>query len=128
MTKRHLLVACAVPAMIFAYAVPASAQDVSAADTTQDQPDTPAAGTSAENEIVVTAQGRSQVLADVPVAISAVTAESLEKSGATDIRELNQLAPSLLVSVSVFPICLRSWYPFFVFVVSLCGFFSGLPL
>ncbi|GGO90061.1 TonB-dependent receptor [Stakelama pacifica] len=98
MTKRHLLVACAVPAMIFAYAVPASAQDVSAADTTQDQPDTPAAGTSAENEIVVTAQGRSQVLADVPVAISAVTAESLEKSGATDIRELNQLAPSLLVS------------------------------
>ncbi len=50
------------------------------------------------NVIVVRAQGREQELADVPVAISAVSAEDLQKSGATDIRELNQLAPSLLVS------------------------------
>ncbi|MBX7527982.1 TonB-dependent receptor [Qipengyuania vesicularis] len=48
--------------------------------------------------IVVTAQGRAQNLADVPVAISAVTAETLENSGTSDIRELNQVAPSLLVS------------------------------
>ena len=50
------------------------------------------------NVIVVTAQGRAQVLSDVPVAISAINSEQLQKSGATDIRELNQLAPSLLVS------------------------------
>ena len=49
-------------------------------------------------EIVVTAQGRSQVLSDVPVAISAVNAETLQNSGANDIRQLNQVAPSLLVS------------------------------
>ena len=49
-------------------------------------------------DIVVTAQGRAQALADVPVAVSAVTAESLALSGANDIRQLNQLAPSLLVS------------------------------
>ncbi len=48
--------------------------------------------------IVVTAQGRSQQLADVPVAISAVSGDMLQKSGANDIRELNQVAPSLLVS------------------------------
>ena len=48
--------------------------------------------------IIVTAQGRAQELADVPVAISAVSAETLENSGTTDIRELNQVAPSLLVS------------------------------
>ena len=48
--------------------------------------------------IIVTAQGREQSLADVPVAISAVSGEMLEKSGVTDIRELNQVAPSLLVS------------------------------
>ena len=48
--------------------------------------------------IVVTAQGREQSLADVPVAISAISAEQLEKSGTNDIRELNQIAPSLLVS------------------------------
>ena len=50
------------------------------------------------NVIVVTAQGRSQSLADVPVAISAISADMLEKSGVTDIRELTQVAPSLLVS------------------------------
>ena len=49
-------------------------------------------------EIVVTAQGRSQLLSDVPVAISAVNAETLQNSGANDIRQLNQVAPSLLVS------------------------------
>ncbi|MCV0382944.1 MAG: TonB-dependent receptor [Erythrobacter sp.] len=48
--------------------------------------------------IVVTAQGRAQVLADVPVAVSAVSGETLRNSGTNDIRELNQVAPSLLVS------------------------------
>ncbi|MGA9580607.1 MAG: TonB-dependent receptor [Allosphingosinicella sp.] len=48
--------------------------------------------------IVITAQGRSQILQDVPLAVSAVSAESLQNSGASDIRQLNQLAPSLLVS------------------------------
>ncbi|MDB5691586.1 MAG: TonB-dependent receptor [Alphaproteobacteria bacterium] len=50
------------------------------------------------NTIVITAQQRSQVLEDVPIAVSAVSAQSLQNSGATDIRQLNQLAPSLLVS------------------------------
>lgn len=61
---------------------------------------TPAAdqNPNANDEIVVTAQGRTQLLADVPVAISAVTAETLQNSGANDIRQLNQVAPSLLVS------------------------------
>jgi outer membrane receptor protein involved in Fe transport len=54
----------------------------------------------AENpgEIIVTATRRSQRLSDVPIAVSAVTAESLQNTGATDIRQLNQLSPSLLVS------------------------------
>jgi len=63
----------------------------------QDAADEPAEPQS-ENVIIVTAQGRSQALADVPVAISAVSGELLQKSGVTDIRELNQVAPSLLVS------------------------------
>ncbi|GMM92035.1 TonB-dependent receptor [Qipengyuania sp. MTN3-11] len=51
-----------------------------------------------QSVIVVTAQGREQILADVPVAINAVSAEQLERSGTNDIRELTQVAPSLLVS------------------------------
>ena len=58
----------------------------------------PQAEEDSDDEIVVTAQGRSQLLSDVPAAISAVNAETLQNSGANDIRQLNQVAPSLLVS------------------------------
>src|SRR3954471_16830020 len=54
--------------------------------------------TTDQGDIVITAQGRAQILQDVPLAVSAVSAQSLQNSGATDIRQLNQLAPSLLVS------------------------------
>ncbi|MCW0196914.1 TonB-dependent receptor [Sphingopyxis sp.] len=64
----------------------------------QDAADAAPADDNANSEIVVTAQGRAQRLADVPVAISAVSAEVLQNSGANDIRQLNQVAPSLLVS------------------------------
>jgi outer membrane receptor protein involved in Fe transport len=50
------------------------------------------------SDIVVTATRRNEALSDVPLAVSAVTAQSLEYSGATDIRQLQQLSPSLLVS------------------------------
>jgi iron complex outermembrane receptor protein len=50
------------------------------------------------NEIIITATRRASPLSDVPIAVSAVTAESLQNTGANDIRALNQLAPSLLVS------------------------------
>ncbi len=65
-------------------------RDVTATDEVAETPDM--------GEIVVTAQGRVQVLQDVPLAVSAISAEALQNSGASDIRALNQLAPSLLVS------------------------------
>ncbi|GIX21129.1 MAG: TonB-dependent receptor [Erythrobacter sp.] len=70
--------------------VPAAAQ----AQDAQEQGAEPAP----ENVIIVTAQGRQQALADVPVAISAISQETLLNSGVNDIRQLNQVAPSLLVS------------------------------
>ncbi|MEO1922204.1 MAG: TonB-dependent receptor [Sphingomonadaceae bacterium] len=78
-------------------AFPAFAQDVDDASVEDDGQET-AEAPQAENRIVITAQGRQQELADVPVAVSAINAAELERSGATDIRELNQVAPSLLVS------------------------------
>lgn len=48
--------------------------------------------------IVVTANGRRQALSNVPLAVSAVSGEQLRHSGAHDIRQLNQLVPSLYVS------------------------------
>ena len=104
MTKTSLLAACAAAAII-ASASPAFAQDAgtelpspppgaSPTQTPTDQVDDAPIG----GDIVVTAQGRAQALADVPVAISAINAAALERSGATDIRQLAQVAPSLLVS------------------------------
>ncbi|PVX31144.1 TonB-dependent receptor [Sphingomonas pokkalii] len=85
--RLRLMSACAVPALVIALAVPAQAQD------TTDQP-----SQNESNEIIVTAQGRAQALADVPIAVSAVSSEVLQRTGANDIRALNQVAPSLLVS------------------------------
>ena len=50
------------------------------------------------SDIVITATRRNEALSDVPMAVSAVTAQTLRNTGATDIRQLNQVAPSLLVS------------------------------
>ncbi|MBN8501005.1 MAG: TonB-dependent receptor plug domain-containing protein, partial [Sphingomonadales bacterium] len=77
-------------ALLLIPVTPAMAQTAAPQDDTEEAAD--------EGEIVVMAQGRAQALADVPVAISAVNAEALSNSGANDIRQLNQLAPSLIVS------------------------------
>ena len=96
---------------LFALAAPAQAQD-NTQNTGEPTPTEEAAevnpvvdveptdelGTTASSDIIITAQGRQQILQDVPIAVTAVTAESMQNSGATDIRALNQLAPSLLVS------------------------------
>src|SRR5436305_13293099 len=62
---------------------------------------TPAAQAAArtqQDQISRTAQGRRQVLQDVPIAVTAVGGDDMKNSGATDLRQPNQLAPSLLVS------------------------------
>lgn len=51
-------------------------------------------------DIIVTATRRSLVMTEVPLAISAVSADSLRNAGASDIRQLNQLSSSLFVSSS----------------------------
>jgi iron complex outermembrane recepter protein len=61
---------------------------------------TETASTAEDGVIIVTATKRNQVLSDVPIAVSAVSAEQLKNSGGSDIRSLNQLAPSLLVSTA----------------------------
>ncbi|MBO9670271.1 MAG: TonB-dependent receptor [Sphingobium sp.] len=66
--------------------------------------DTPANAAAADDEsggaIIITATRRASPLSDVPIAVSAVTSAALQNSGANDIRQLNQLAPSLLVTTT----------------------------
>jgi outer membrane receptor protein involved in Fe transport len=81
-----------------ALAAPAYAQDNTT--TTPSGTDAAAVQTtdSGQPDIVITAQGRRQLLQDVPLAVQAVSGDALQNTGANDIRALNQLAPSLLVS------------------------------
>jgi outer membrane receptor protein involved in Fe transport len=51
-----------------------------------------------QGDIIVTATQRAQSLSDVPIAVSAISGETLQNSGAVDLRTMNQLSPSLLVS------------------------------
>ena len=51
-------------------------------------------------EVVVTAQKRTQNLQDVPVAVSAFTGEQLRAAGVRDMFELASIAPSLRVTQS----------------------------
>ena len=91
MPKFRLMLSAAPVAAAVAFAAPAHAQVNPAPQAAQEPTDS-------NGDIVVVAQGRAQLLSDVPVAVSAVTAETLQNSGANDIRQLNQVAPSLLVS------------------------------
>lgn len=47
------------------------------------------------SEIIVTAQRRAENLQDVPISVSAVTAESLEETGVSVTRDLPQIVPSV---------------------------------
>src|SRR3954453_6381996 len=92
---------CLLSAGLTALATPAYAQPPQDTTTTNTSGTESAAVQTNENgqpDIVVTAQGRRQLLQDVPLAVQAVNGEQLQNSGANDIRQLNQLAPSLLVS------------------------------
>jgi len=49
-------------------------------------------------EVVVTARRRSENLQDVPITVSAVTADTIEKLDITNIQDLNSLVPNLKIS------------------------------
>lgn len=62
----------------------------------------PVAGTEFQDgnvgDIVVTATRRAERLSDVPISVNVISGSELQRTGATDIRLLNQVSPSLFVS------------------------------
>jgi iron complex outermembrane recepter protein len=59
---------------------------------------TPAANTPSLTEIIVTAQKRSENIQDVPIAVIALSAQQLQDSGVTDIKNMTVLTPGLTVT------------------------------
>ncbi len=90
------LASASIAAILCAQAIPALAQD--AASPAPQAADSADAEAETGGDIIITATRRASPLSSVPIAVSAVTSQSLQNSGANDIRQLNQLAPSLLVS------------------------------
>ena len=58
------------------------------------------AGPVAVDELVVTARRREESLKDVPVAVSAFSAETLERQAANDITTLSQTTPNITVQTA----------------------------
>ena len=93
---------------IFAMSAPVAAQETTtegSPSTTQEGPteaaavdEAPAVEEQEQDAIIVTATRRNEALSDVPLAVSAVSGETMQNTGAVDIRGLNQVSPSLLVS------------------------------
>ncbi len=58
----------------------------------------PASAEQKMEEVVVTAQKRAQDITDVPISITAISADTLESRDITDIESIDQLAPNLRVT------------------------------
>jgi len=74
----------------------AQAADAAAANT-------PAAGESLE-EVIVTANKRTENLQEVPLAVSVISESALEASGVTQFADLGKLAPSLTIRPAEHPV------------------------
>lgn len=109
MTKRHIFVATTALAMVLStpaaaqQAVEPSVTDQAAAPTTAQQATTPRASTTDDDQngtrvgdIVVTAQRRAERSQDVPIAISAFSADDLQTRGVTNALNLGQYVPNLV--------------------------------
>ena len=88
--KRALMIGTAIAGIAIGLPSAAMAQTIAAGDTAK----------ATEDEIVVTAQRRSEALERTPVAIAVVSAEALAKQGITSERDLQFAAPGLIVRTS----------------------------
>lgn len=96
------MVSLPVLATALAYAAPALAADQPAAGGGQDQPQAqqsapPQVGVA---EIVVTAQKRSENIQDVPIAITAFTADALKERAVGDVSQLSSISPNVTLDSS----------------------------
>jgi iron complex outermembrane recepter protein len=90
-------------AVLFAAALGTSAQ----AQTKPAAPAAPAAASNTIEELVVTAEKRSQSLQDVPIAISAYTSEKRDLLGINTVQDMTNFTPGLAYSSQLDRISLR---------------------
>ncbi len=101
MTNRiHLLGGVGAVLLPVLVAIPTAAQAQQASSKAEESISTEKGTPSDEHDIVVTAQKREERLQNVPIAVSAVSAEQLAKLGINNPTELRYVSPSLNFSSS----------------------------
>ncbi len=99
-------VSVAAPVLAFGLASAASAQTVDdtptapIGDTTATEATAPASVEGTGEGIIITAQGRNQSIQDVPIAVTAIGGDLVRNAGVQDVRQLQQVAPSLKSNTS----------------------------
>jgi len=91
-STRGLLQAGAAIAALMA--APAFAQETPAADSPTQSADAGQDASSGTGDIVVTARRRAESLSKVPIAVTAFTADKLEKIGAIDLTDIQNVTPN----------------------------------
>ena len=91
---KTFLLKSALLASVAVSAAPIMAQDSAEAGTGENQP---AESGSSGNTIIVTAQKIEQRAQDVPITVSAVTGDRIRELGVTDLDELSNYIPGLLI-------------------------------
>jgi iron complex outermembrane recepter protein len=97
MAQRTIQATCTATILIFALVMPCSAQ--SQTDSTPPGNAKAGATEGALEEIVVTAQRRQQNDKDVPISITAITGDQLDRAGISDTTGLQTLTPGLRMDV-----------------------------
>ncbi|MGE4408962.1 MAG: TonB-dependent receptor [Sphingobium sp.] len=97
MRKKHYV---EVGAVAFVALFPAGAANCQAVDQSGSTASPASGASSDQNEIVVTALKRSDTIQKVPLAISAVTGDSLSSMGITDSSSLARVSPGLILRES----------------------------
>ncbi len=92
---RRILISALGSASLIGIATPAQSE---AAEAAAAAPETAAAATVGEGEIIVSARRRNESLQDTPIAITAITTSQLENKATANIGDLQGAAPNLLIT------------------------------
>ena len=84
---RHVSMLSAASFIALAVAAPSHAQTVTTADEAQED----------DTAIIVTARRQNERLQDVPASVSVLTADALQKTGATNASDFSQLTPGVTI-------------------------------
>jgi iron complex outermembrane recepter protein len=99
-SARAVLLGSVAAAAVFA--APASAQEAPATglEVPADQQTATEAATATDQDIIVTARRRTELLLNVPIAVTAYSGEQLERQGAIDLTDIGDTTPNVTLETS----------------------------